>query len=267
MKKLALIVGINYPDTEFSLRGCINDTKAILQKLVMEFNFNTKDIQILIDQVATKKNILDGIDRLVTELSNGDVGVFYYAGHGTQTVDLPPIDEEDMFDEAIVPYDAIKVITGGDDEIVAEKLIRDDEIYERIAKLSSKDMHFVTIFDSCHSYTGTHESTKARAIPTPIYINKISEMIRDLPINFISRGLHPVENMNHLLLAGCKADQSSFDDGTNGFFTSELIKELKFGRTYRELHDLVVPKVIERSKGAQEPQFEGPFLDKKIFEF
>ncbi|ODB65174.1 caspase family protein [Paenibacillus polymyxa] len=263
MKKLALIVGINYPDTEFNLRGCINDAEGMLSKL-LEFGFTTTDIQILIDKVATKKNILDGVDRLTQNLEKGDIGVFYYAGHGTQTADLPPIDEPDMLDEALVPYDAIKAVKDGEDEIEPANLLRDDEINERISLLN-QDVHFVVIFDSCHSYTATHEiSTKVRSIPLPEFAKKIKSMISEIPKS--DRGLHPTVKMNHYLLAGCKSEQSSFDDGEHGYFTAELLKEMKPGRTYKELHDIIVPRIIERSNSSQEPQFEGPILDKKIFE-
>jgi hypothetical protein len=145
MKKSALVVGINYYGTSRQLGGCLNDAEKTIEKLIKEFDFDLNDIQLLVEEFATRQNILNGIQRLVQKLRTGDLGIFTYAGHGTQTVDLPPIEEPDMLDEAIVPYDAINN---------RENLIRDDEIGAQLAHLVT-DSHFVVIFDSCHSATAT----------------------------------------------------------------------------------------------------------------
>lgn len=291
MKKLALITGINYRNTRYELGGCINDASDILHKLVKEFDFNQTDIQLLIEEEATRKNILDGLDRLVKELEPGDIGVFTYSGHGTQTADLPPIGEDDMLDEAIVPIDTITD---------RSNLIRDDEIQERLSNLA-KNVHFVVIFDSCHSATGTkpfdlqpdskdntfffettdkdntfffktpeEENTKLykRSLPPTQTISDMQSIMSDLVISTKGDAEHPLSGENHILLSGCKANELSFDDGNNGYFTKALIKNMVKGITYQELYDKARQEVFNRSKEKQEPQIEAPspLNTMKIFE-
>ncbi|PGM15576.1 caspase family protein [Bacillus thuringiensis] len=288
MKKLALIVGINYHGTLRELGGCINDASGFLHKLVQDFNFDSSDIQLLIEEVATRQNIFDGLQWLVGQLDPGDIGVFYYAGHGTQTVDLPPIDEEDMMDEAIVPIDAYS------SSIIESNLIRDDEIQEILSKLAN-DVHFVVVFDSCNSGTATralkdenkknsipHAETiqdivgifnnlqepkpelrytpRPRSIPPAPATQKVKEIMSNLKVKKrnLSEG-HPLSGANHLLLAGCKANQESFDDGIAGYFTSALLESMEKGMTYHDLYTIVREKVLSRDD-RQEPQIEGSHL-------
>lgn len=309
MKKLALITGINYRNSgKASLNGCINDASAILKKLVEEFDFKKSDIQLLIEEVATRKNILEGLEYLVGKLEPGDIGVFTYAGHGTQTVDLPPIGEDDMKDEAIIPIDAIKNHSN---------LIRDDEIQEILSQLKP-NVHFVLIFDSCHSETVTrnfplseeektikirssiekvksinefcevidkfsrreidsNEMYKKRLIPPSETIDEIESIMSNIDepgIRVRGDREHPLSGLNHILLAGCKADQSSLDDKVNGvyhgLFSIALVENMKKGITYKELFDLAYNRVQELNHSSydQYPQLEGPdhLLNKKIFE-
>lgn len=259
MKKLALIVGINYPGTMNELGGCVNDADNILHKLINEFGFKLNNTQLLIDEAATKKNILEGIDWLVHQLQEGDVGVFFYAGHGTRTIDLPPIDEPEMLDEAIVPIDAIND---------RSLLIRDDEIHEKLQNLV-QGVHFVVIFDSCHSETGTRllesYNDKKRMLPLSKTVKKTMKIVGDLHTEEALRDTHPLAG-NHILLAGCKANESSFDNGENGYFTRALIKEMKQGITYQDLYTRVYSIVMNETNEAQHPQIEGPDTNRKIFE-
>lgn len=268
MKKLALVVGINYEGTSSHLGGCINDAKEIAKALVSKFDFNLKDIQLLIEDFATKKNILDGLEYMISNLEAGDIGVFTYSGHGTQTADLPPIDEEDMLDEAIVPFDGIAN---------QSNLIRDDEINEKLSQIKN-NVQFTVIFDSCHSGTSTRfmesdKSVQARTIPLTNTATQIEQFVNDITnLSAVEvrevkgKTRHPLSGMNHILLAGCKSDQLSFDDGTNGFFTKALLGHLNKGVTYEELYNLVKEPVLKRSHNNQEPQLEGSLLNQKMFE-
>ncbi|KQU24471.1 hypothetical protein ASG65_17735 [Bacillus sp. Leaf13] len=269
MKKLALIIGINYLKSFKPLKGCINDTKGITKLLVEKFDFSLTDIQILLEEAATRQNILNSIDYLIKELKPGDIGVLAFSGHGTQIADMPPIDEEDLLDEVIVPYDGID-----ERNSFPENFIRDDEIYERLGNLV-QDVHLTFIFDSCHSGTVTRGGLEnrnsndnlhqARSIPPSFSVTEIKHLVADLTTSRSLGEHHSFSGENYYLLAACKDDQEAKDDETNGYFTAELLRYIEPGITYEQLKEKVVPTVKERSFNEQEPQFNLPNLHVPIF--
>ncbi|HEV7509841.1 MAG TPA: caspase family protein [Thermoanaerobaculia bacterium] len=96
----ALCVGIDrYPTAP--LGGCVADARlwaSTLSRLGFE------DATLLLDEQATRGEILDALRRMVGEGRRGDVLVFQYSGHGTQLPDLNG-DEDDSKDEAFCPFD------------------------------------------------------------------------------------------------------------------------------------------------------------------
>ena len=42
MNKAALLIGINYKNTNHELNGCINDVKDVKQVLISQYSFNKK---------------------------------------------------------------------------------------------------------------------------------------------------------------------------------------------------------------------------------
>lgn len=254
MKKLALIVGINYLNSYKPLKGCFNDVKGITNLLVEKFHFSPSDIQILLEEAATRQNILKGLDYLVKELEPGDIGVLSFHGHGTQTADRPPIDEDDRLDEVIVPYDGLD-----NSNTFPENFIRDDEIQERLGNLQ-QNIHFTFIIDSCNSGTITRNLKdtphQTRAIPPSVSVVEIKKIMTGLTTSRSLQKEHPFSGENYYLLSACKADQEARDDANNGYFTAELLRYIEPGITYEELKEKVIPAVKERTFNQQEPQFE-----------
>src|SRR3990172_7446394 len=58
-KKRALLVGINYEGLSKPLNGCINDVMKMKEVLISHYGFDEGEIKLLIEQSATRKNILD----------------------------------------------------------------------------------------------------------------------------------------------------------------------------------------------------------------
>lgn len=133
IKNKALVIGINnYFKNINSLSGCINDAK-LFSKTLLNCGFKTKNIKFLFDEFATRDNILKSVKWL--QKGKGKK-YFYFAGHGSQTIDLNK-DELDGLDEIFITYDSF---------------ILDDEINE-----ISKKKDIIFVFDSCHSGTGNRE--------------------------------------------------------------------------------------------------------------
>ena len=112
-KKFALIVAIgNYmPNSNIPPIASLNDVKYI--KAVLHNNgFLQKDIDTLEDSKATKAAILKALDALGAKSKKGDIVVIHFSCHGQQIRDQKTVaegkDEEDGYDEALIPYDVKK---------------------------------------------------------------------------------------------------------------------------------------------------------------
>ncbi|KAK6942062.1 hypothetical protein RJ641_027439, partial [Dillenia turbinata] len=142
MKRLAVLVGCNYPNTKNELKGCINDAKAIRDLLIHRFGFSPGNIELLTDEpgripetMPTGANIKQALKRMVDRAEPGDVLFFHYSGHGTLIPSLKPIHPFRQ-DEAIVPCD-FNLITDVD--------------FRQLINNVPKGATFTILSDSCHS--------------------------------------------------------------------------------------------------------------------
>lgn len=266
MAKRALCVGINdYPYTEEDdLRGCINDAQGWFALLRDHYDFAASDITLLTDKAATKKGVLTKLKKLLASGKKGDVLVFTNASHGTNERDTGN-DEPDGFDEALCPYD------------VDSNLILDDELREIIGGLAS-GVRFYMISDSCHSGSVTRaipgRNARAAKYRRSRYLSPETRGKEGVP-NPATRAIQrrrklvpSEEDMVELLLAGCSARQSSYDDmfgqtfhGAMSYYALETIQERKYKLTWTELHEAVCQK-LEDNAFDQSPQLEGKTTNK-----
>ncbi len=75
----ALVVGINKYKHWTSLRSAANDAQAVAD--VLRSHYGYKDVTLLLNEQATRRNILSALDDF-TRLSEQDSLLVYYAGHG-----------------------------------------------------------------------------------------------------------------------------------------------------------------------------------------
>ncbi|XP_031262298.1 metacaspase-9 [Pistacia vera] len=139
-KKLALLVGCNYPNTRNELHGCINDVLEMREVLVNRFRFDPNQIELLTDApgssvMPTGANIKGALDKMVSKAEDGDVLFFHYSGHGTRIPSRQP-GRPFRQDEAIVPCD-FNLITDVD--------------FRQIVNRLPKGTSFTILSDSCHS--------------------------------------------------------------------------------------------------------------------
>jgi hypothetical protein len=153
-KKLALIVAIsNYKsETGWNKLASANDVPLIKEALKKQ-GFKDADIVVMEDKAATKDGILNGIQKyLIEKAVPGDICVFHFSGHGEQVYDNNG-DEDDGYDEALVPYDAPMEYQPG-----VEKHLRDDDFGIKLQDLRLKlgeAGELIVIVDACHSGSST----------------------------------------------------------------------------------------------------------------
>ena len=87
------------------LSGCVNDIALVRQILRECFGVPNEDIRVLVNERATKANIVHRLRQAVRDAEEGDVVGFYFSGHGSQLRDRNGDELTDSLDEVICPYD------------------------------------------------------------------------------------------------------------------------------------------------------------------
>jgi hypothetical protein len=266
--KKALIVGINKykPELNADLQGCVNDAENMRDILTKIYKFDPENIRVVIDERATRKGILDRLKWLLDGAIPGDELVFHYSGHGSQVRDRNGDELNDKLDEILCPHD-----------LNWDNPLTDDILASMIGKLNKK-VNFTMICDSCHSGTmtrgriGNPHAEKPRFIMPPFDIRSRS-MGKKLPkhkIGKLSKIKNKKGNQNHVLISGCRDDQTSADafigNIYQGAFTWALTSVIKSdpNLTWREAHTKAVKKL---SGYTQVPQLSGDesLLTRKLF--
>lgn len=152
--KRALIVAISKykPGTGWNDLASANDIPLIKEALLKQ-GFKEADIVVMKDAACTKEGILNGIQKhLIEKSAPGDICVFHFSGHGEQVYDNNG-DEDDGYDEALVPYDAPMEYQPG-----VDKHLRDDDFGTKLQDLRLKlgeNGELIVIVDACHSGSST----------------------------------------------------------------------------------------------------------------
>ncbi|MEM3794112.1 MAG: caspase family protein [Candidatus Bathyarchaeia archaeon] len=296
MRKKALLVGINkYRIPGADLSGCVNDVTNIRDVLLKHFGFTVPEIRVIVDERATKKNIMDRLRWLVDGAKPGDKLLFHFSGHGSQIRDREGDELKDHMDEILCPHDMDWDGT----------FITDDELRELFGTLPDGVVLDV-ILDCCHSGTGTREAIvyagemgsegaweqgcggegvqrsggagergsrgaegirgQTRIVPRflrpPVDIECRVE--DDLPIRRILRGSGSGVQMKHVLYAACRDNQTAADayigGRYNGAFTYFLCRRLRDANGDVTRGELVrrVRESLRYHGFGQIPQLEGP---------
>ena len=149
--KRALVIGISdYPKIGENAWGAIhgaNDAE-LMTPVLNKQGFKTVKI---CDKEATAKRIRNELNNLVSSSRAGDIVYIHFSCHGQPYEDLNG-DEEDGWDESLVPYDAIKVYEKRKYE--GTNHITDDELSTYLLRLRRAVgvKGFVSVvIDACHA--------------------------------------------------------------------------------------------------------------------
>lgn len=273
MTKKALVVGIDkYKNPAWNLEGCTMDAAVMSGMLQDHFGFPGDHVRVVLDDRATKANILGRLDWLVRDAKQGDVLVFFYAGHGSQVRDRDGDELEDAMDEILCPHDL-----DWDDPLT------DDILHSYFTRVQ-KGVNLTIIFDCCHSGTGTRslwapvspegeigeiEYQKTRYIKPPLDIEHRSRGI----VLRVRRIGETVIKENHILLAACTSAQEAQEKrfrgqarGAFSYYFAEALKRVDWKLSYREAHQDTLVRLRDHGF-VQIPQLEGPeeLLNRQLF--
>ncbi len=140
----ALVIGNDaYPD-EARLESCVSDARAF-RKWLHSIGYELSEITLLTD--ATANQMAEGLEDLAqrAEKQRYDQVMIYYSGHG-MTVDDDDGDEgaDDGMDEALVAIDHPV-------SSIDQCLIRDDQLYRYLRRISARTDQLILVLDCCFS--------------------------------------------------------------------------------------------------------------------
>lgn len=269
VKRKFLGVGINeYENPNNNLDGCVADIKDSAKTLQM-FGFPASRQKLLLNEQATTKGILQGLDWLVRDAADDDVLIFHYSGHGSQVADLNN-EEHDRLDEIICPYD----ISWND-----EKYITDDMLYEYFTNKVPKTVKTDALLDSCFSGTATRSISGINTMLVSLKQGPIRQRYLPPPVNHRSRlqSMVPVmteknrfghktitDNQNNVIWSGCQEYQVSWELMLNGevrgaftYYLMDTLREFRGDVTRGDLYTQVRARMADDSF-EQIPNLEVP---------
>jgi len=260
----ALLVGINDYKTINDLQGCINDVTNMRNILKTYFGFTNDDIRILVDERATKKNILYRLEKMVAEANPDDTLVFHFSGHGSQIRDRDNDELNDHMDELICPYNL-----SWEDGFITDDMLR------AVLNKLKKGVKMEIILDCCHSGSGTRDMIldppgcsgtkvlfKNRFLRPPVDIEcrYQGEEYKMKPARAFKTDKEII--LNHVLWAGCRDNQTSADayiegryNGAFSYYFCKHIRDTKGKLSRDELHSRISDSLNQNNYN-QLPQLE-----------
>ena len=274
-QKQALLVAVgNYPmGAGLPPIAAVNDL-PYLKTVLTRNGFPEKNIVTLVNAKATKDAILKSLDALAARTKKNDIIVVSFGCHGQQIRDQRTIelgkDEDDGYDEALLPYDAKGRYnpTG----YRGEKHLRDDDLYPKLLAIRKKagpGGSVLVLLDACHSGTGTRAETFAGVrgdpVPFPDPENPVDSVItvanRDTRPGFFDADADSLSNM--IVLSGSAPYQENkqlvidhTELGSLSYAFYKAMNELPKGSTYGLLFEKI-KATIQALVPDQVPVLEG----------
>lgn len=273
--KLAMIVAIGEyaPGSRIPPIASVNDVKYIKAAL-RKNGFLEKNIDTLINAKATKDAILQRLILLSEKAQKNDIIVLHFACHGQQIRDQKTIklgkDEDDGYDEALLPYDAkAKYNPTG---YRGEKHLRDDDLFPKLMAIRMKigpQGSLLVLLDACHSGTGTRSESFAtsRGMPDafPDPENPLDSVI-NLPESELKESFFDIQSdsiSNMVVISGSSPHQENKqvvvnkeELGSLSYSFYKAISELSAGNTYELLFEKI-KATIQAFIPDQVPMIEG----------
>lgn len=241
-KSQALLIGIGQYPGHQKLEGPVNDVALIRKVLLQNEHFRSEHIKELIDEEATRSNILSALGDLQKTTVRGDNVVLYFSGHGTSAWNDNVDADVPSHSGALVPYDIDSV--SNKDELNQRLLIGRRDLQPALSKLDDAGVELLVLVDACFSGNVVRGDKDARTLPVRFLdFSKLLQLQlkREETIEE-SAGLmqeiqYPYQNV--FLIAAAQEDQTAhdipedkvsqfrtIDSKPHGAFTDSLVQAL-----------------------------------------
>ena len=137
--RYALIIGIGQysPDSGASVLPGIPKDMENVRKIARAMEIEERNIVELRDAQATRKNIVQALEKLRQQVQNGDQVLIYFSGHGTR------LSAAGRCSEGLITY------TPG--AYTVADLLSEEDLARYTQPISQKADKLITLFDSCFS--------------------------------------------------------------------------------------------------------------------
>lgn len=207
-RKRAFLVGISHYDTAMTgyQWNNINGVEDVnlLSPILKKQGFSLTSV---IDEQATYQNITTQLTSFIKKTKKGDVVYLHFSTHGQPVEDMDG-DEEDGWDEAIVPIDAYKLYKRGVYE--GKNHLLDDQLNQFVKKLREKigtEGFLYVVIDACHAGTSSRandETVRGTKVGFT-YNNKVFKPSAQKKSHY---KMESSPKMSHVLfLEACRPDQ------------------------------------------------------------
>ena len=216
--KVAFLVGISdYPAASGFGKIHGAEDADMMAKTLEKQDFRISKIT---NSQTTAQNIREALDSFIIALKSGDYIYLHFSCHGQPVEDLPPYDEEDSWDEAIVAYDAQINYQSGVYE--GENHILDDELGKYFTEIRRKigaGGFLCVVIDACHSGNSSRDDDDdekiLRGTKTGFSMSGKNFSPRiDKNSNFIIAKENGLSDI--LILEACRSYQNNFEINVNG---------------------------------------------------
>ena len=216
--KVAFLVGISdYPAASGFGKIHGAEDADMMAKTLEKQDFRISKIT---NSQTTAQNIREALDSFIIALKSGDYIYLHFSCHGQPVEDLPPYDEEDSWDVAIVAYDAQINYQSGVYE--GENHILDDELGKYFTEIRRKigaGGFLCVVIDACHSGNSSRDDDDdekiLRGTKTGFSMSGKNFSPRiDKNSNFIIAKENGLSDI--LILEACRSYQNNFEINVNG---------------------------------------------------
>lgn len=207
-RKRAFMVGISHYDT--ALTGYqwnnINGVEDVnlLCSVLKKQGFSTT---ALLDEQASYNSIVRHIEQFTNSTKKGDIVYLHFSTHGQPVEDING-DEDDGWDESIVPIDAYKIYKKGIYE--GKRHLIDDQLNAMVKKLRQRIGPYgflYVVIDACHAGTASRANDDAvRGTYVGFtYSNKVFKPSKNKKSHYRIEASSKLSNV--MFIEACRPDQ------------------------------------------------------------
>ena len=228
-----------------ALRGPANDIRALKDQLAGRYGFPEKNITTLVNEAASKKNIMSALSRLRSATKPGDFIFIYYSGHGTSGLDpyagLPIGDATG----AVIPYDFI--YNAGNLQGMLSGLVIGKRDLRPILSALDQDRKLLVVFDACFS----GNSVRCAFATGPVRQVSLPLSQCSMKTRGVGSEPYPYKNVVYISAAG----------------EAEPARDLLYGAYDGKPHGALTDALLRGLEGSADTNHDGMITYEELYQF